>query len=219
MQYFIASLSFILLSNYYGSYRPLPGKKIKIGIALTIKLVTLVLIKKKKLKVLRLSFILLLLPIFSKSQVADHGASAYPKMVGDIIFNPVTDKAGFDICNEKNIFQYFNTGGGLQYEGEKVAIEKIFKEKYRSTNVKKESGMIRIRFVVNCKGETDRFRIIASDDNYNEKIFDPSITNQLLAITKMLNGWKTKTLNGNKIDYYQYLIFKITDGRLKEILP
>ena len=169
---------------------------------------------------MRLHFIiLLLLPVLCKCQVADQAASAYPKIVGDIIFDPVTDKPGFEICNEKNIFQYFNTGGGLQYEGEKIAIEKVFKEKYKSQHVKKESGMIRIRFIVNCKGETDRFRIIASDDNYNEKIFDPSITNQLLAITKMLNGWKTKTYNGNKIDYYQYLIFKISNGQLKEILP
>ena len=62
------------------------------------------------------------------------------------------------------------------------------------------------------------------DENYQEKVFDQSITNQLLEITKNLKGWipKNFTSKTNEVfsyDYYQYLIFKMKDGQISEILP
>ena len=100
-----------------------------------------------------------------------------------------------------------------------MKIEKVFKENYKSEKIINETGLIRINFIVNCKGKTDRFRVISMDENYNEKVFLKSITDQLLAITKNLNGWKAKKIKERDIDYYQYLIFKIENGQLKEILP
>lgn len=140
--------------------------------------------------------------------------------VGDIDHNPKIDNADFTLCNgDENIFQYFNNSKGLEYEGEKIAIDKEFKEKYDASKAKKESGLIRIRFIVNCEGKTDRFRVIGMDKNYHSKNFDNSITDQILSISKGLIGWKPKVLNGQVIDYYQYLIFKIEGGAIIQILP
>jgi len=161
--------------------------------------------------------LLLLLPLFALAQQNDP-PTAYPAMVGDISFDPKTDKTDFQLCY-KQIAQYFNYGDGLEYEGEKAAIEKEFSNKYQPEMLKNETGLIRIRFVVNCKGETDRFRLMGMDENYNEKEFPASITEQLLNITKNLKGWKIKKYKEYPIDYYQYLIFKIENGQLKEILP
>lgn len=143
----------------------------------------------------------------------------YPAYIGDIEFNKEIDNGNFKLCFEKHIFQYFNDSHGLEYEGEKVALEREFAKEYKSKFIKNETGSIRINFVVNCNGETDRFRLIAMDENYNEKQFDSSLTEQLLKITKSLKGWKGKEIQGHTIDYYQYLIFKIENGQLKEILP
>ena len=62
------------------------------------------------------------------------------------------------------------------------------------------------------------------DEKYQEKVFDKLITNQLLLISKSLKGWipKNFTSKTNEVfnyDYYQYLIFKIKDGQITEILP
>ena len=57
------------------------------------------------------------------------------------------------------------------------------------------------------------------NENYEEKVFDKSITDKLLSIAKNLKGWKGKRIREKEIDYYQYLIFKIENGQLKEILP
>ncbi len=167
-------------------------------------------------KILSLFF---LIPLISFGQNKTIANPEYPNNVGDIEFNSKTDKKDFELCNKNHIYQYFNNSGGLEYEGEKLEIEKVFKENYKSEKINNETGLIRINFIVNCKGKTDRFRLISMDENYNEKLFLKSITDQLLAITKNLNGWKAKKIKERDIDYYQYLIFKIENGQLKEILP
>ena len=57
------------------------------------------------------------------------------------------------------------------------------------------------------------------DNTYEQKEFDERITNQLLAITKELDGWKILPNTQEARDYYQYLIFKIDEGNILEILP
>ena len=167
----------------------------------------------------KISSLFFLIPLISFGQNKTIIKSEYPNNVGDIEFNSKTDKQDFELCNKNRIYQYFNNSGGLEYEGEKLKIENVFKENYKSEKINNETGLIRINFIVNCKGKTDRFRLISMDENYNEKVFLKSITDQLIAITKNLNGWKAKKIKERDIDYYQYLIFKIENGQLKEILP
>lgn len=144
-----------------------------------------------------------------------------PRHIGDIEFDPKLDNPDFKLCYPEHIDQYI--GEDFLYEGEKIALEKEILDNYRTEIAKKESGMIRVRFIVNCKGETDRFRILGADKNYKEKEFDKSITNQILQITKNLKGWKIMYYRNEKlelpIDYYQYLIFKIENGKIVKILP
>ncbi|HNP54087.1 MAG TPA: hypothetical protein PKK69_05705 [Ferruginibacter sp.] len=145
--------------------------------------------------------------------------ASYPAYVGDIAFDSTQDHRENNPCFDWRVFQYFNDGNGMEFEGEKPAIERSFAAQYKSPLLEGETGLVRIRFLVNCKGQTDRFRIIAMDENYQEKTFAISITDQLLAITQSLKGWKIKKIRGFAVDYYQYLIFKLENGQLKEILP
>jgi len=149
----------------------------------------------------------------------DHSDSKYLRWVGDSVSNVAIDTLGFQICSsEYFVKQYFHFDKGLQYKGEKKKLVALFKDKYIPVDID-QSGWIRIRFIVNCKGETGRFRIIESDLNYQERNFDQRITNQLLNITQSLDGWEIQTKNNKPKDYYQYLIFKIINGDLIEIMP
>lgn len=146
--------------------------------------------------------------------------SIYPRHVGDISFDEAIDRKEFQLCNgDKKVRQYFNFGKGVQYDGEKLAIIESFKENYKPIKLMGETGLIRIRFIVNCKRETGRFRILSMDSSYQKKEFDKKITDQLLSITKKLAGWKILSDRSKPHDYYQYLIFKIENGDIKEILP
>ena len=145
--------------------------------------------------------------------------SKYLRWVGDIEFDAQLDDQNFKVCHgDSNVIQYFNTSKGFGYQGEKTAIWNIFQEKYQAVTRKNQNGWIRIRFIVNCEGKAGRFRLTAADQNYQRTTFDPKITSQLLKITKSLDGWQILE-NDPPRDYYLYLIFKIEDGQILEILP
>ena len=140
--------------------------------------------------------------------------------VGDIEKNIKIDNPDFKLCNgELKVFQYFNVGNGPVYNGEKSTLLKEFYLKYNPISDASQNGLIRIRFIVNCRGEAGRFRILQSNLNYEEIEFDKKIVSQLLKITKGIKKWEILKFKKNPVDYYMYLIFKIKDGRITEILP
>lgn len=142
------------------------------------------------------------------------------RYVDDIVHDSQRDAEGFELCHgDANVIQYFNDGRGLEYEGGKPAIVDAVQRAYDPSKAAKESGLVRVRFIVNCKGESGRFRLLGMDEQYQEKVFSTSITDQLIAITKGLDGWKVKQLNDKARDYYQYLIFKLEKGSIVKILP
>ncbi|MCP4460609.1 MAG: hypothetical protein GY816_21700 [Cytophagales bacterium] len=166
-----------------------------------------------------LTFVFILFVTACTTEESTSNKQDYLRWVGDIEYNPAFDDPNFELCNgDSSVNQYFHFEQGLQYEGEKKAIIEKFKNKYEPVQ-SSESGLVRIRFIVNCKGKTDRFRIIAMDNEFNEKEFNSKITSQLLTITKQLNGWRILPNIQEARDYYQYLIFKIDKGNIIEILP
>lgn len=167
---------------------------------------------------------ILLASFFACAQESASFQNEYPpRHIGDIEFDPKMDNSDFKLCIPEYIAHYMSSdlsgNSAIDYKGEKYQIEKTFREKYHSKIAKKESGYIRIRFVVNCEGKTDRFRIFQADENYLETEFDKSITDQIINISKSLNGWNVKKYKEQPLDYYQYLIFKIKGGQIVKILP
>jgi hypothetical protein len=164
-------------------------------------------------------FLLLLLTIILTNCSSEKKQSKYLRYVGDIEADTNLDDPAFKLCNDEVFLkQYFNFSQGLQYEGEMLKIKEQFELAYVPVDVN-ETGWVRIRFVVNCRGESGRFRMICSDENYESREFDTRITDQLMAITKALDGWKPLPDSENPDEYYQYLIFKIKNGDIIEILP
>lgn len=163
----------------------------------------------------------MLIHISCKTDIATPEAQkTYPRWVGDIAFDSKIDNETFNLCNDEDkVLQYFNNGAGLEYRGEKSSIVETFKKNFRPKNIALESGLLRIRFIVNCQGETGRFRTLGMDQKYKEKRFNDNIVSQILSITKSLDGWIPKEHEGTPIDYYQHLIFKIHKGEILKILP
>lgn len=164
-------------------------------------------------------WVIAILGVLLFTECGEFSGSLSRGWVGDIIVDPELDDPAFSVCDEHDIYQYHNFSNGFQYQGEKYALEQKIRSGYATIKAAGETGLVRIRFVVNCQGESGRFRIMGMDDNYNPKVFDRAILDQLLGITKALDGWKIQRENGAPKDYYQYLIFKLKDGELQEILP
>lgn len=164
-------------------------------------------------------FLLLFASVFIQCQTEKEMISKYSAQVGDIIFDEKIDDSKFKRCFEKDLgFQYYNDSKGFEFEGEKIAIINQL-EKLKIQGNKDSNGYITIRFLVNCEGKSGLFRTKSINFNYIEEDFDEKLANQLLSFTKNLQGWKIKEAEGFKLDYYQYLTYKIEDGKVSEILP
>lgn len=139
--------------------------------------------------------------------------------LGEIPFDEERDDINFKVCHE-DLTIPFNYGGfGLVYEGEKKKLVETINNKFHYQKTKGQTGFITIRFIINCEGQTGRFRVIEMDLNLKPKKFDEDISNQILNITKGLDGWQRLERWEKVWDVQQYLTFKFEDGVITEILP
>lgn len=163
-------------------------------------------------------YILLILPTLLSCQ-SEKNVNKYPFFVGDIQFDEKLDDKDFKRCNSEKSFsyQYYNFDD-FEYEGEKIEIIRQF-EKLNISSEKNINGYITIRFLINCEGKSGIFRVQQMNSSYKEEILDKKFSENLLNFTKSLKGWKTQEEKEKKVDYYQYLTFKIRDGKVTEILP
>lgn len=168
-----------------------------------------------------LLLLLLLLSIGTSLKAQNNlpSASSLPEDVGDIAFDPKTDKADFYLCHQNFIIQYYNVA--TSYKGGGGTIKKLILNNYQYKPVYvATTGFVTIRFVINCKGQTDRFRVVQMNNNYEQTIFNKDLIAQLLGICKSLDPWLPgKDGKGNIYDSYYYLNFKLVKGRITAITP
>lgn len=163
------------------------------------------------------SFILLVLLIACKNPSDKQGN--YTNIVGNIPRDEVLDDPSFQPCHEDMSFFYYQVDNANNlYKGEKPAIIKVFDPVFLP-KIDQNDGYVTIRFLVNCKAETGRFRVEQLDFDYKEKKFEGEIVTQLLEKTKQLDGWLPGIKDGLKCDYYSYLTFKILNNQIIDILP
>jgi len=171
-----------------------------------------------KIKMNKYLIIITLILIGCKSET-DQSLSkiVYPNFIGDIEFDQSID-GDFERCDPYSN-QYYGINGGVGYHGEMSEIKQKFFNNYKTINLNGQTGILTIRFVVNCKGQTGMFRIFSTDLLLNEFSFNNKIVTQFLNISKKLDGWEVAEYDGNTYDYYQHLNFKLIDGELIEITP
>jgi hypothetical protein len=138
--------------------------------------------------------------------------------VGDIEFDSSRDNPSFNICNEKHIYQYYSVG--THYEGERKAMrEEIYQQlESKELMLDKKDGIITFRFVVNCNGESDRYRYKSVDANFSKTSFKESEVKKILYAVKNLRSWVSGVnKKGYKVDSYYQINFKIKDGLILDI--
>jgi hypothetical protein len=139
--------------------------------------------------------------------------------IGDIKYDNNLDSANFKLCHEDLSLQFNYNGIGLIYQGEKTTLIRHFQEHFKSKIIEGETGFITIRFIINCQGKAGRYRLSEMGIDLKKRKFNEEIRQGILEATKSLNGWVPYTYKDNTYDYYQYLVFKIEDAQLIEILP
>ena len=81
------------------------------------------------------------------------------------------------------------------------------------------NGFLTVRFIMNCKGEKDRFRVLAINERYKPKEFPDNISNKILEAVKKMPDWELGEYKGKIYDSYNMVTFKIVDGQIVDIVP
>lgn len=131
------------------------------------------------------------------------------------------DSLKFVKCPNMKTYPYY--AFGVLNEQSFPSIKKYFREEYDADKMKlleKNSGIVTVRFAINCEGESGEFEAFSCDFDYVPNEISPEILNYFLTKTKQLGGWKipiheeTGTSNAHK-----FYSFRILNGELTEILP
>tara|TARA_B100000809_G_scaffold222378_1_gene231305 strand:+ start:5064 stop:5504 length:441 start_codon:yes stop_codon:yes gene_type:complete len=128
-----------------------------------------------------------------------------------------SESTKFELCGG-GLYPYYHPQ--LNYEGSFYAIKEHFYTNYKAVDSGSNNGIVKIRFHVNCNGETGNFKTETYGFDYNSNEMDSQITQQLLALTQELENWiPAKDENGEALNSHKFFAFKIRDGQLTDILP
>jgi len=142
----------------------------------------------------------------------------YQHYIGYINQEKVLLNDGY-LCNKDEIYFTFKGAGSDGYKGTKKRFRDTILSKYKH-QLYKDSGYISFRFLVNCRGEAGWFEISEMNLDLGEKNLDNKMVQELLDLTSKKGNWNVFGFNEKEgADYYMYLIYRIENGKITEILP
>ena len=130
----------------------------------------------------------------------------------------LSESENFERCSDRIIGWYASASKFVPiYNGSKSSFNKHIKENYIPSDTI-TNGFLNLRFMINCKGQVGDMEISQIDPNYKATEFSTKLIDQLIELSSQKKNWKIPVTE-EPTDYYMYLIYKIKDGKIAEILP
>ena len=156
--------------------------------------------------------------IFSCEEKKMESLNLPPYIVGHIPYDEAKDNPHFKLCSNGYILE--NGGRRPAYKGGVKEMWTYFQPTFDQLPQKRgENGYLTVRFLANCKGEKDRFRVLAINSRYKAKAFSEDITALLLEVVKDAPGWQIAHHKGKNYDGYNMVTFKLKDGQVVDLIP
>ena len=149
---------------------------------------------------------------------ASHGV----KRIGYIDPRSVLDQGSdFSLCDkhEKVVDYYNGSDKRAQYKGGKRALWQLVNQHLEPEKLLDESGYLTLRFIVNCEGEAGWFTMEEADLDFQPKKFPSETIQHFFDILSQHPDWKPCIINDEARDAYTYITFKLSHGKIIEILP
>ncbi|WP_299884167.1 hypothetical protein [uncultured Lacinutrix sp.] len=138
----------------------------------------------------------------------------YENQIGDTAYNPNTDNKDFKFCDSTNVL---HKRALIKYNGGEKALEAELLNKF-VFNPKFEhfSGYFIVRFAINCKNKTGRYRLQTLDSSFLKTKPPNQLSEHILSIIKSLNGWNHPFYKGKDLDGYSFFTIKIINGEIQK---
>lgn len=143
------------------------------------------------------------------------------RLVRSLLPGDSCQPTGFQACD--NCFsQRSSYSISVLSPSQQYTVQKISRQYYQPVEQTGESGLIQIRFVVNCAGEMGLFTVTELDENYRTRSFADRITSQLTAICRhqLLRALTADApVPEDRRDRAITLNFRLKEGHLTDIFP
>ena len=172
------------------------------------------------MRTLGYSFLLVLLSAgsktFSQNTVPQH--LNVKEKIGWIPFDKDSDNPDFKVCDELNIEEYYQVNPS--YGEGKPSIRKYFSpHKEVLEELCEKDGYVIVRFVINCQGQTDRYRTQFMSLNYkDENTVNTELQKKIIRLTRNMGNWTPGKYDGKTYDCYQHLKFLFKNSKLIDVL-
>lgn len=140
--------------------------------------------------------------------------------VGVIDPDDAISESSFSTCYKEKIFPfYYGRNPSVYIPGKDSLKTSIYEEIDSSLAYHGDNGYLTFRFIINCKGETGQFVIEELGMNFKTNKMNEEFVNHVFDIVKSLDQWRPISFEGFEYDSFIHLTFKITNGKIIEILP
>ena len=130
--------------------------------------------------------------------------------------------SGFQTCD--NCFRRMWYNVSLSHSYRLFELKQRVTNRYVPVSVPGQSGLVRIRLVVNCAGEMGRPEVAGFGEDYCPKLFDVRLTDQLLALCREQVATDASLRISGQPDARPQdaavsITFRLKDGHVTDILP
>ncbi|SDY96576.1 hypothetical protein SAMN04488069_1234 [Hymenobacter psychrophilus] len=156
-------------------------------------------------------------PVARSQNTVPTGSSSFSD-VGAIAYDSDVDRQKFCLCNADNIAQYYQVTPVYRAgpEAMKAQLRSLIGE---SRAFGPASGIVTVRFLINCHGAPGRFRVSQVDEHYMPCTFPPALVARIKGAVQQLLYWKPGTARGKAYDSYYFLSFRLKRGTITQIFP
>lgn len=123
-------------------------------------------------------------------------------------------------CAKAPFVPYFSVDGKYPRSSETLVAD-VTAFLRRTSRRYRGSGYVTFRFVVDCAGyRQPKTQVLQTDATYQPTHFRQELVEELYAFLQTLTDWRTVTIpNGPSANYFTYLTFKISNGKVVAIIP
>ncbi len=142
----------------------------------------------------------------------------HPHIVGYL--DPSNDDSisGFTRCSDSDTrpIGYYSSASKIAFNGGKEAFRTYILNNFDKKNYS-DSGFLNLRFLINCRQEIGDMEINELNSNFVKTYLNDDLVNQLITLTIKKENWNSHSQE-KPSDMYMYLIYKLENGAITEIL-
>lgn len=140
----------------------------------------------------------------------------YPHNIGYLSYDNQDFSESFERCSDKVPIGYYSSAHN-SFRINKGVFRKFILQNFKNQNYT-DSGYLNLRFLINCKGEIGDMEINELDDDFRPTKLNTNLINHLIHLSIQKDNWKVPSSKVTR-DSYMYLIYKLENGEIVEILP